>query len=569
MNKFTFDTANATQQYLTITAVFATKEDSTEIQLPSWRPGRYELGDFAKNVRNFKVFDDKGKRIDCGKISKDRWAVDTSSTESIKVSYQYYASELNAGSTYLDAEQLYVNPVNCCVYLDGSFNEKVEIELLVPDFWDIACSMKNEGKKLFAENMEELFDSPLIVSPSLQHRTYQSGDCTFYIWFNGESKPDWERVLKDFKGFTDAQVKKFIEFPVNEYHFLVHILPYKAYHGVEHLRSTVITIGPTYEAFNEQYKELLGVSSHELYHSWNIKSIRPIEMQPYDYTKENYSRLGYLCEGVTTYMGDLFLLKGGVFSVDQFFSEFKRQLQRHFDNPARFNTSVADSSYDTWLDGYVPGTPGRKVSIYTEGALLSMVIDVRILRATGNKYGIDEVMKRLYFNFAMNGKGVSDKDYRDTIEAVSGESFEEFFADYINGNKPFESIILDAFEYLGLELIHVPSKDFTEAKLGMKTSRNGKNFVVKSMYSGGPAELGGMMLEDEIISINGFSLEGELEKWCRYFEEDTKTFAILRQGRIIEITLPEVNRNFYMNYDLKRVENPTNQQMKAFEAWIN
>ena len=387
------------------------------------------------------------------------------------------------------------------------------------------------------------------------------------MWFNGEVKPDWDRLINDFKRFTDSQIGKFLEFPVAEYHFLNQILPYRAYHGVEHKKSTVITLGPSYEVFGDMYKELLGVSSHELYHTWNVKTIRPIEMHPYDFSRENYSRLGYICEGVTTYMGDLFLLKSGVFNDDQYFFEFNRQLQKHFDNHGRFSYSVADSSFDTWLDGYEAGAPGRKVSIYTEGCLLAFVTDVRILRATGNKAGLDDVMKRLYFDFALQGKGVSELDYKTAIEEIAGESFDAFFDDYINGTRPYESILTDSLDYLGLELAHVPSPRYSEGRLGFKTLIAPDGISVVQMYPGGPAETAGLMLEDKIVAVNGFMCNGELDKWLSYFDDDTKTVLVERKGQLIEFTFPEVNRNFYNLYSVKRMESPNNLQVRSYEHW--
>jgi predicted metalloprotease with PDZ domain len=387
------------------------------------------------------------------------------------------------------------------------------------------------------------------------------------VWFNGEVKPDWDRLIKDFQAFTDAQIKKFTEFPVKEYHFLNQILPYKAYHGVEHCKSTVISLGPSYEVFDSLYKELLGVSSHELYHTWNVKAIRPIEMFPYDFTKENYSRLGYICEGVTTYQGDLFLMKSGVFNEQQYFNELQAQFQKHFDNHGRFNYSVAESSFDTWLDGYVQGVPNRKVSIYTEGCILAFVTDVNIRRATSDKSGIDELMKRLYFNFALKGKGVSEEDYKGVIEDITGESQTEFFDNFINGCLPFESIITKSLEYLGLELDHEPSPSYVEGRLGFKVIKQADGFVVNTMYPGGPAETGGLSKGDKIIAVNGFACNGELDKWLNYFDDDTKTVTFLRNGEYREITFPEVMRNFYMKYTIRKMEKPDKQQFTAFEAW--
>lgn len=567
MTRYTFGIENSHQQYVHIMAEFETKGNTTTLQLSSWRPGRYELGNFAKNVNNIKVFNSKRKVISAEKLNKDSWTINTSKTDTITVEYKYYAVEMNAGSTFLDKNQLYVNPVNCCMYNVDTYNDAVEVVLNVPKKWDIATSMKKKTGTWHVSGIEELLDSPFIASSLLQHKTYQSKDTKFFVWFNGEVKPDWDRLMKDFQKFTDCQIKKFVEFPTKEYHFINLIQPYSAYHGVEHSKSTVISLGPSYEIFGSLYSELLGVSSHELYHTWNVKAIRPIEMYPYDFTKENYSKLGYLCEGVTTYQGDLMLWKSGVLSDEEYFKELNNQLQRHFDNFGRFNYSVAESSFDTWLDGYTPGVPGRKVSIYTEGCLLAFVTDVRLLKASDHKYGLDEIMKRLYFNYALKGKGVSEQDYQSEIEAIAGESFQNFFDDYVNGNKSYESIIIDSLEYLGLELNHNPVDSYSGARLGFKSIKSDNNFIVKAIYPGGPADNAFLSLEDEIIAVNDIPLEGELDKWLSYFDNDVKRITVKRKSGLVELTFPEVMRNFYNTYTISKQAKPEKLNARAFLAW--
>ena len=568
MVNYSFSIENPNQQYIQIKATFEELGDTTIIRLPSWRPGRYELGNFAKNVKGFKVYNDQNKRIDAPKILKDAWEIDTKETKSIRVEYSYYAFDLNAGSTFLSKEQLYVNPVNCCVYAESHADQPTALALNIPANWKVASSMTLKGDVLLAYNFDELADSPFICSENLQHDTYTSGETLFHLWFNGAVEVDWDRIKKDFKAFSDKQIEKFTEFPVSEYHFLFQILPIKAYHGVEHCKSTVIALGPTYDLFGPLYKELLGVSSHELYHTWNVKAIRPIEMFPYDFTKENYSRLGYICEGVTTYMGDLFLLKSSFFDLPNYLLEMNVQLQKHFDNHARFNYSVGDSSFDTWLDGYVPGTPGRKVSIYTEGCLLAFVKDVMILRATNNKSSLDDVMKSLYFQYALNGKGVSEEDYIKELENISGISFSTFFKEFVHGTNPYEAILTESFDYLGLEMKQVPAKAYSACRLGFKAAQNGNNFIVSAMYPGGPADLGGIMIGDEIIAVNNFICQGELEKWLLFVDHSPKNISIIRSGKLIELTLPEVNRNFYSEYTITEVVLPNNSQKSALIAWM-
>lgn len=566
MTNYSISVENPNQQYIQFKVEFEALQNDSIIHLPRWRPGRYELGNFAKNVRNFRVFDEKGKPVKSQKINSSSWQIKNTSSK-IRVEYSYYAAELNAGSSFLSNEQLYINPVNCCVYVENQLDESCELTLNIPDNWTIATSLHHENKTLSAPNFHVLADSPFICSNHLQTNQYEVGGTLFHIWFNGDCIIDWDKIMKDFKRFTEKQIEKFMEFPVPEYHFFIHVLPYKAYHGVEHQHSTVITLGPTYAVFNESYPDLLGVSSHELYHTWNVKAIRPIEMYPYDYQTENFSKLGYLCEGVTTYMGDLMLFKSEVFSLKDYLREMTMQLQKHFDNFGRFNSSVADSSWDTWLDGYVAGAPGRKVSIYTEGCLLAFVTDIKIRQNTTNKLGLDEVMKRLYFNFALQGKGVSETDYQNLVIELGGDSMREIFDNYFYGNRPFEGILSDAFEGIGLEMLHKPATQYSHARLGFKTTPNASNHLVTAIYPGSPADLGGLMLNDEITHVNQFGLHGELDKWLEFVDDRPKQITVNRLGKLIELTLPEVQRNFYSEYGLRVVEKPSTAQKKAFEHW--
>jgi predicted metalloprotease with PDZ domain len=555
------------QQYIRIEVIFPVDGAETNVFLPTWRPGRYEIGDFAKNVRKFEVIGAKNKKLSFEKTHKAVWKVDTANQTEIKVVYQYYSTDLNGGSTFLSKEQLYVNPVNCFVFTDETVDNAIEVKLNIPSDYKIATNLEHKDHVLFAVNFDQLADSPFIASNSLQHDFYDVKGTRFHLWFQGLDKVNWELLKKDFTAFTEKQIEKFTEFPVKDYHFLFQIVPYRAYHGVEHEASTVILLGPTYDIFKGMYKELLGVSSHELYHTWNVKAIRPIEMYPYDFKKENFSRLGYLCEGVTTYMGDLFLYKSKVFDFIQYTKEFSAQLQKHFDNQARFHYSVAESSYDTWLDGYQAGAPGRKVSIYTEGCLLAFLSDMRIRKATVNKYGLDEVMKRLYFEYYLEGKGVSESDYKFELERITGEDWTEMFKDYFHGTKGFERPIHDALDYMGLELIHSPSNSYSESNTGIKTAVQGGQTIVISIYPGSPADMAGMMLEDTILAVNGHQVQVDLDQWLNYHDDDNKTLTIQRKGRVFELGLPVLNRTFYNVYTIQHIKKPTVAQKNAFDHW--
>ncbi|HEY1040069.1 MAG TPA: M61 family peptidase, partial [Bacteroidia bacterium] len=384
--KFYIKNPAAHYLYIDLTISNNTKQE-LQLQLPAWRPGRYELGNFAKNIKKFDAFNEKGELLEWTKLNKDLWSVNTNGASTIKVTYSYFASELNAGSTYVDSTQLYCNPVNCCMYVPDRMEEEHRIELVIPENYSVAASLKKEsGTTLVAKDFHELADSPFIASSQLQTHSLDIDSRKFYLHFNGECNPDHEKLEKDFIPFIKECIAFYKGIHVEEYHFLFQILPFKFYHGVEHIHSTVIALGPGYNLHDgKTYEDLLGVSCHELFHTWNVKTIRPAEMLPYDYTKENYARTGYIYEGVTTYYGDKLLYTSGVFTEHQYFETLEERLNKHFHNFGRFNLSLTESSWENWLDGYAPGAPYRKVSIYDEGNLVAFMLDVMIMEATGNK----------------------------------------------------------------------------------------------------------------------------------------------------------------------------------------
>src|SRR5690554_193390 len=567
--KFTFDIKSPQQQYIQITAEIQASGKETTVNFPAWRPGRYELGDFAKNVNHFQIHNGDGSALNYKKTNKNTWVVQTEGCSNFTIKYSYYATDLNAGSTFLDASQLYVNPVNCCLFTDEAYNDPISVQLNIPKEWEIAHSLKVKDNIFIAQNFDELADSPFICSANLQKVSYKVQNTTFFIWFNGLVKPDWKRLVKDFKAFTKAQVERFLDFPSDEYHFLIQVLPYKTYHGVEHSKSTVITLGPSYAVFEELYKELLGVSSHELYHTWNVKSIRSSEMVPYNFKKENYSELGYIAEGVTTYMGDLMLYKSGVFSIEQYLVEMNNQLQRHMDNFGRFNYSVAQSSFDTWLDGYVPGAPNRKVSIYTEGCLLAFILDVYLLKITSNKRGLDDVMRTLYHDFGAKGIGITEQDYQKEIERISGKSMQWFFDDYIHGTKSYSTLLEDSFNTIGIELYNEPVASDVAAYLGAKIMEVNNETVVMALYPGSPLDVAGAIIGDKLIGINGVMINNDADRWVKYFKSDDKQITLNRKGKVVQLHLPESHRSYFQRYFLKLTKNPKRDQVHAFDGWRN
>ncbi|CAN5352436.1 PDZ domain-containing protein [soil metagenome] len=544
--------------------------DEMLVQLPSWRPGRYELQNFAKNVLHWQALNENGETLAHLKITRDCWKVKTEGAKEIHISYDYYAAQADAGACWVDDDLFYINPVHCCMYVPEKILENCEIEIQLPEHYLFGTSLKNTGKLNFsAADYHELVDSPILASPSLQHHTYELDKINFHIWMHGECNPDWGRLVNDFRRFTQEELKMMHDIPAEEYHFLILALPYKFYHGVEHARSTVLAIGPGTDIMSETlYADLVGVASHELFHVWNIKSIRPQEMHPYDYTRENYSRLGFVYEGVTTYYGDLFLVRSGVYTVPQFLKEISLRVQKHFNNYGRFNSSVADSSFDTWLDGYVPGVPHRKVSIYDEGCLMALMTDLMVRRKTNNEKSLDDVMRALYEDFAKKKIGYTEHDYISIIENLTNEGVADFFIDYVYGTEDYEPLLADLVSHFGLKLQKSLAEKCCERDYGFKVTEDPGSIVLK-IAPGSPAFEAGLGKEDEILSVNDMKVENNLEELLIHFHASIVTLKVCTPMKKIKTISLELSHDKYFHeYKLIKAENPSTNQQKFFNEWM-
>lgn len=546
------------------------QSDTLTLQLPAWRPGRYELGNFAKNIKRVDAYDAMENSLDYSKTSKDCWVINTKGVSQIKVTYSYFANELNAGACFADETQLYLNPVHLCMYIPDRMNEEHVLDLDIPDSYKIACQLKPNGKKLAAKNFDELADSPFMASADIKTDFYEVEGVKFYLHFNGECKPDFEKIKKEFKAFTESQLKFWGGIPVDEYHFIFQVLPIKFYHGVEHQKSTVIVLGPGYN-LNEgkTYEDLLGVSSHELFHAWNIKYIRPVEMLPYDFTKENYSRTGYVYEGFTTYYGDVMLRKSNVFTDEQYFETLEERLQKHFDNYGRFNLSVADSSWETWLDGYVQGAPYRKTSIYDEGNLIAFMLDVLILKNTQNKKSLKDVCRMLYTEFGKKNKGYSEKDIINLCEVASGVSLKDFFKKYVYGTEDFEPMLRECFDYVGLEMQKKPSNFKSECLFGFKVVEQANITKVTLVAPYSPAWKVGISMGDEIMSVNGMDIKSDLNNWLKYYSNGEISLMVSSQGRIKHLTMKaKEGTSYFDHHKLGFKTSATSQQKENYNKWL-
>ena len=537
-----------------------------QFQLAAWRPGRYELANFAQNIQKWGAFDENNNPLSFKKITKDLWEVETESAKEITLVYNFYANQLDAGSCYLDEHQLYLNPVHCMFYIVDRMEEEYQLNMQIPKNYEIASSMKKDGNVLSVKGYDLLSESPIICSDTLQHGTYQVDGITFHLWFQGQCKLDWKKLKKDFTAFTKSQIEHFGGFPVKEYHYFFQITPYKSYHGVEHTKNTVLLLGPGDEIMDKRYEDLLGVCSHELYHTWNIKAIRPEEMYPYNYTQENYFRTGFVAEGVTTYMGDLMLYNSGVFNWEEFVKTQNQNLERHLTNYGRYNLSVADSGFDNWLDGYKLGSPDRKTSIYADGALCMLMLDLEIIKHTNGKNSLHSVMKELYEDFALKKKGYSEDDFRNICEKFGGLKVAEIFENHIYGTEDYIPTLKNAFEVVGIELKQKKNTNLGAQYFGFIAVKENEKLVIKKVAPNSITDKNGIAPDDEITEVNGKAVD---ENLADILKECKKKVEFTIKKKFSEKTISLAIGNHYQLLEIVKTENASEKQLILRKVWSN
>lgn len=535
------------------------------LKLPFWRPGRYEAANYAKNIIKVTAQDSSGIPLNIIKKGPSEWSINTDGNNRLEVTYQYFAFKMDAGNSFLDEDQLYINFINCLIYDEQRVNEPCEVTLDIPDSYDIACGIKANNSRLYAKNFYQLVDSPMIASPTLQHLQYESNGIAFNIWIQGENDLDAEKLVSQFSKFSALQINTMGSFPESDYHFILHILPYKFYHGVEHGNSTVITLGPAEEVIKpEMYSDLLGVSSHELFHAWNILKIRPKELTPYSFNEIPIFPTGFVAEGFTTYYGDLFLVRSKVYDKSWYFNELNKLFKRHFLNFGRLVNSVVDSSIDLWLDGYQLSAPNKKSSIYVEGAVSSLLLDLTIRKTTQNKKSLDDVLRLLWVRFGQKSVGYSLEDIEESVNETCGTSIHDFFERFIYGIEDKEEYLSKMLNYVGCEFNVSPNKNLIERYFGIKTgSTAATNHMIILITPNSVGEKH-FSIRDEIIKVNGVNFSDfDTEVHC-----DEYHFEVKRNYKTEGIKLSSTNDMLLNEYSISQIENANDAQIDAFKSWL-
>ncbi len=542
--------------------------EAVDVRIPAWRPGRYIVQNYAKDIIDFEAADETGAALTFRKTDKGTWRIQTNGAETVVVRYKSYARALDAGASYLDETEAYLNPITALMYVPGQELRPVSLTLGKPDGWKVATPLNfnDEHGAYLASTYHELVDSPLIISPDFEVLSFDYQDARFEIVFQGQGNYDPAKIVEDLRKIVAEQVEIMQDVPFERYVFLYHLMPYPMGHGVEHKNSTSIVVGPAHFDYPGFYGAFLRVTSHEFFHVWNVERIRAEAIYHPDYSKENYTTMMWIHEGITSYYASLTLARAGLLDTDGYLQSMAQTFQNYDDDYARTVTSVAMTSWDSWTKtGQAP--PYTSYSFYTAGHVLGFLLDLEVRGRTHNDKSLDDVFRYLNQTYARQNQGVPEDGFEKALETVTGSSFQTFFDAYVYGTEAID--YNRCLRHAGLALVKSDDPNRPEVRLGASIGGDDDMVFVQRVRPESAAFEAGLDIDDILLELDGQpitrqNLSGLLKA---YHPGDTATLTFKRRGQQRQTTLHFKHR-VNIRYEIQPIDTPSALQETIRKDWL-
>jgi predicted metalloprotease with PDZ domain len=482
---------------------FTAPADTPRLLLPAWRPGRYLIQNYAANVRQWSAGESR-----IWKDGKSSWRVDARAGQEITVRYRYYAGVLDAGSSFLDEDEAYFNGSNLFMLVEGLREEEHLLTIAAPAEWRIETQLPRDEEGTFhARDYDHLIDSPVIAAAAMTRYSISESDATIHLVFRGDEGLDTEQYVDPVRDIVRTQAALFGGLPFREYRFLYHVR--ERWHGVEHedsssiilRRSALLGAAPG----DAGYDHTLSLTSHELFHAWNVKRMMPAKFSPYDYWSETPTRLLWAMEGLTSYYGELTLLRAGLWTVERYLRHLATEIQTFESLPARLHLSLAQASFDGWLSdpAQMHDHGNAWFSFYNKGEIVSALLDLTIRRATNGEHSLDDVVRLLWQEYG-SGKGMEEDAMERAVARVADVG--DFFARYVEGTEPLP--YEELFTAAGITFAAAPREPET-ASLGAKLKTQDGLLIIEGVLRGGAGMDAGLLPGDELLALDDTRIGNE------------------------------------------------------------
>ncbi|MFI5251870.1 MAG: M61 family metallopeptidase [Bacteroidota bacterium] len=540
-------------------------EQSLDVILPVWRPGRYLVLDFAGGVQEFSAFGG-GKSLLWEKADKTTWRITTKGATSIEVRYKVYANEFNQRTRGLNDLHGFVDGAAVFMYVEKFRKFPITLEVVPYNDWHVTTGLELKEKNIFtAPDYDYLIDCPLEIG-NQKDFSFDVDGVPHVLSIFGEGNWTADTLIRDISKIVKAEKDFWGFFPYKRYVFLLECTPTSG-GGTEHINSAAIGTSPFVFKNPESYRGFLGLISHEFFHTWNVKQLRPKGIHPYDYTKENYSEELWVAEGTTSYFDELILVRAGFETPAAYLDHLAAAIGNERSRPGNKVQSLAEASYDAWIK-YWKGTQqayNSEADYYERGAMLSGLLDLEIRQQSGNKVSLDDVMREMMKRFPLSGPGYTLADFQRVVTETAGFDCKPFFRDFVYGTKPFEWE--KACSYAGLD---VTVKDSVpKAWLGIGTSDGSNGLRITRITAGSPAYYSGLDIGDEILALNGFRVRSSTlgDRIGEMKPGDTVQLTAFQNDQLRTFTI-KLGTAPKSNYVVTQTKSPTDLQKSIYESWL-
>lgn len=549
-----------------ISLTFMPRYNVHQLSMPAWIPGSYMIRDFAKHLLAISATDATGPLL-LEQQDKQRWQLQCRQ-QLVTVTYFVYAFDMSVRAAYIDDELAVLNPAALCLAVSDLTALPQQIVLPKPAAveakkWRVATSLTAVNGTLAlgfgtyqAADYDALIDSPILAG-IFSVQQFKINTVPHYLVVTGDNLADLTRFSNDLQQVCQQQVKVFNGLPTDltQYWFLLWVTE-QGYGGLEHRQSTLLLCN-RYDlpatgsnAPDDNYQQLLALCSHEYFHTWWVKRLKPAEFSPYQLAAEQYSSQLWLYEGVTSYFDDLALVQSGLISPQRYLSSLEKVISRVNRSPSDSQQTLAESSFNAWSKFYKQdeNAINAVVSYYAKGALLALCLDAA-LQTQGSS--MQQLCQHMYQHYLSSG--TNDQSLFDSLKAMGFSELANVTVSWVNHSAPLP--LINAANQLGLSLSFRPAENHTDLS-GPATDNNNSNLLPASLaagvklqqglltitqvINGGAAHLAGIMVGDQLLALAGWKItEQSLQPLLQRLPTGSvQPLTLYRKDRLLTLQLP-------------------------------
>ncbi len=542
-----------------------------DLKMPVWTPGSYLVREYSRLLQDFSATCDRTQQtLPSSKTSKNSWQIDTENVTEITVFYRIFANDLTVRTNHLDATHGYFNGAALFFSISGWENSPIEVKIITPrSDWKISTALppiSGSANSFQAKDFDTLVDSPFEIGiQDIYEFTVAGIPHKLAIWGKGNAEPD--KIIEDTKKIIQVEADLFGGLPYSQYLFILHLSD-SGFGGLEHKDSCSLNYPRFSFRDRDKYNRFIQLVAHEFFHLWNVKRIRPLALESFDYYQENYTSSLWFCEGATSYYDLLIPMQAGIYNTQTFLQNLSKDITKFLNTPGRKVQALGESSFDAWIKLYRRdlNSDNCQISYYLKGELVSLLLDLLIRSRHQNQRSLDDVMVKMWDKFGKEEIGFSPDDLWQVIETVADLDLSDFRDRYINKTEelPFKEYL----EPFGLQVKSIMD-DEPFPDLGIKVQGENGKAIIKFISAESHAAQLGIDPLDELLAIDRMRVTAD------NLSDRLKDY---QPGDLVEITLFHNNelRNFSVKlsdpqpsrYEVVKIKDPTATQKQNLAGFL-